>query len=64
MVMKRMVISLVIEAENEIDLNEIKNGIVREATPSLVSCTTSRIEEPIREIKTDMIFNRKVFGFL
>lgn len=60
MVMKRMLISLVIEAENDIDLNEIKSGIVKEACESIVSCTTSPIVEPVGEIKTDMIFNRKV----
>lgn len=64
MVMKRMLISLVIEAENDIDLNEIKSSIVREACDSLVSCTTSPIVEPVREIKTDMIFNRKVIGLI
>lgn len=63
MVMKRMIISLVIEAENELDLNDIKSGIVREACDSLVSCTTSPIVEPVGMIKTDMIFNRRMKDF-
>lgn len=64
MVMKRMELVLVIEAENELDLNDIKSGIIREASNSLVSCATSPILSSVKEIKTDMVFNRKAIGLI
>ena len=55
--MKRMVISLVIEGNDE-DLHEIKGKIIATASEALISVTANEIEEKKKkkEIKTDMIF--------
>lgn len=50
MVMKKMIISLVIEAKGE-DLHEIKGKIIETASESLVSVTTNVLGEQTKEEK-------------
>ena len=48
--MKKMVISLVIEG-NEEDLNTIKGNIIATSCEALVSCSTDIIEEQPRDLQ-------------
>ena len=48
--MKKMVISLVIEG-NEEDLHTIKGNIIKTACEALVSVTANEIEEPKKELQ-------------
>ena len=48
--MKRMIISLVIEG-NEEDLHEIKGNIIKSACEALVSVSANVVEEPKKELQ-------------
>ena len=52
--MKKMIISMVIEATEE-DLNDIKASIITRASDALVSVSTNVIEEPRKEIDCGML---------
>lgn len=60
--MKKMVISLVIEG-NEEDLNAIKGNVIATASEALVSCTTNIIEEPKKEIEIPKFMLSSIYGY-
>lgn len=49
--MKRMVISLVIEAFESGDLHTIKGNIIDACATALISCQVNELEEPSKELQ-------------
>lgn len=61
--MKKMVISLVIEG-NEEDLHTIKGNIISSACEALVSVSANVVEEPKKEIDVSMMYPKMFGGFV
>ena len=61
--MKKMVISLVIEG-NEEDLHEIKGNIIKSSCEALVSVSANVVEEPKKEIDVSLMYPKMFGGFV